>query len=291
MIRRSVWTSTGETRFAFSAATSVGTVRAVNEDSFIAEPPVFLVADGMGGHRRGDAASSAAVDAFRRRLVGTQPWTPDAVLQTIQLAHDQISALGAEDEIAGTTLAGVVLVITGASSADVDETTAELGVSAESTESRYRWMVVNVGDSRVYLLDDDGFRQLTVDHSIVQELVDQGVIAESEASGHPERNVITRALGVEGHADPDVLLLPAEGTYTFLVCSDGVCGAVAFAELESAMRGVDEDRAEAIVALAMRSGSRDNITAIVLEATVGLVQGAAHADIVDETQPRGEVLT
>ena len=291
MVSRRWSTPTGETSFAFSASTSVGTVRAVNEDSYVAEPPVFLVADGMGGHARGDAASAAVVEAFAQRAASTQPWSPDAVLDAIQSAHSAIAGLADGEDLAGTTLTGVVLVTTGASPAQLDEVTVDSGAEAEAVELRYRWMVVNVGDSRVYELDAEGLRQLTVDHSLVQELVEQGVITEAQAHSHPERNVITRALGVASELSPDVLLLSAEGAHTFLVCSDGVSGAVGLAELESVLRSEAPDAAAAaIVELALDSGSRDNVTAIVLAASVSTADPSAPPVAqFEQTQPRGDV--
>lgn len=290
------WVSlTGDATFTYTASSSVGTVRAVNEDSFVADPPVFLVADGMGGHSRGDAASAAASAAFLERLGSSQPWTPEAVLDAIASGNERISGLGAEgSDIAGTTLTGVVLVVTGATQVEADETTVDLGVRADAIESRYRWMVINVGDSRVYHLDDGPLRQVTVDHSLVQELVEQGLITAAEAQVHPERNVITRALGVDGEPTPDVLLLPAEGEHTFLICSDGVSNVIGLDELESVLRSSDPDTdaADVIVALALESGSRDNVTAVVVSARVATHGSPEHGvEGFEETQPKGEVVS
>lgn len=283
------WTSaTGTVAFSFSAATSAGRVRVVNEDSFVASPPAFLVADGMGGHAHGDAASAAVIEEFERRLGADSPWTTDAVLDAVRAAHGQIGALGSE--MAGTTLSGVVLVTTGPTEAEVNESTIDSVDSATApSELRYRWMILNVGDSRVYHVDGDTLRQITVDHSLVQEFVTQGLISVSEAMVHPDRNVVTRALGVT-EPSPDVMLLPAMGLNTFVICSDGVSGVVPPELLASVLGRVPagEGAASEIVQLAIENGSRDNVTAIVLRTTISTA--AEHTDGVDgieQTQPRG----
>jgi len=202
--------------------------------------------------------------------------------------HGEIGALGSE--VAGTTLSGVVLVTTGATTAEVSESRIDtVEHTAEAIELRYRWMVVNVGDSRVYHLHGDlPLRQVTIDHSLVQEFVQQGLITASEAQVHPDRNVITRALGVTEPA-PDVMLLPAVGVNTFVICSDGVSGVVDSDLLESVLRRIpgNEDAAGEIIRLAIEQGSRDNVTAIVLRATVSAATDQPGGiDGFEHTQPR-----
>ncbi len=287
MPSRSWLTNAGVTGFEYSAATATGPVRRVNEDSLLAEPPVFLVADGMGGHARGDLASAAAVTVFRSRVVAEMPWTPDAVLDAVRAAHDTIVSVASSSNVSGTTLAGVVLVTVGGASQLVDETTVDPGSSALVAEEHYRWMVVNVGDSRVYQITARGLAQVTVDHTVVQELVTSGVIAPELAREHPERNVITRALGVADGSAPDVQLLPADGACTFVICSDGVSGVLEPHEIADAMSGDIERAAEAVVDRALARGSRDNVTAIVLRSTL-LTKHEASFAIAEDTQPRAE---
>lgn len=234
-----------------SVRSDIGAVRHVNEDSYLAQDPVFVVADGMGGHARGDLASRTAVESLARTLpAGSRP-TPDEVVAAIDEANAAVRALSSADEsgaaVAGTTLAGVVRV-------RVPERADE------------QWMIVNVGDSRVYSWDADGLRQLTVDHSAVQELVDAGIITEQQASVHPERNVITRALGAEDFVDADTELVAETGLQTFLVCSDGVTRELSDVQIAGILADDPEDPAAALVAAAVAAGGHDNVTAIVLTA-------------------------
>ena len=197
----------GSALIAHSAQTDVGRVRSVNEDAYLAEAPVYLVADGMGGHARGDVASRTVVETFRRHLEAGVPSSPEQVLDAIHSSNDAVRALSGEGEegtaVAGTTLAGVALVDAG-------------------DGAGFHWMAFNVGDSRIYSWDGRTLEQLSVDHSAVQELVDAGLIRADEAERHPERNVITRAIGADEFVDPDIWLIPAAGRQVFLICSDGL---------------------------------------------------------------------
>lgn len=243
-----------------SARSDTGSVRAVNEDSFISRNPVFLVADGMGGHARGDLASQAAVQVFTERIAEGSTPTTDDVLDAVAAANQEVRALsGAGDSgiaVAGTTLTGVVLV------------------RNEETDARH-WMVVNVGDSRVYGWDGRTLTQLSVDHSAVQELLDAGAIRADEVATHPERNVITRALGADPSVEVDVWLLPALGHQTFLVCSDGLCKELADNEIATILAETGRGRrpadsvADALVDAAVAAGGRDNVTVIVVESRLG----------------------
>lgn len=289
MGNRSWSTSSGVTGFEYSAATATGPVRQVNEDSLLAEPPVFLVADGMGGHSRGDVASSRAIAVFRDRIVAEQAWTPDDVLEAVRQAHNSVGTLGGGARVSGTTLAGVVLVEVRGAQIVTDETPPGAASPGSDPEAQYRWMVVNVGDSRVYQWTGERLNQLTIDHTVVQELVTRGDITAQAAREHPDRNVITRALGVSDESVADVQLLSADGVSTFLICSDGVSGVLDSEEIASAMSGDIESAAEAVVARALARGSRDNVTAVVLRSTVR--SGAANTSTVTEdTAPRSELL-
>ena len=247
----------GSAVIAHSAQSDVGRVRSVNEDSFLAEAPVFLVADGMGGHARGDAASRTVVETFRKHLEAGRPSSPEQVLDAIHSSNEAVRALSDEGEegtaVAGTTLTGVALVDAG-------------------DGAGFHWMVFNIGDSRVYEWDGRTLEQLSVDHSAVQELVDAGLIRPDEAERHPDRNVITRAIGADDVVDPDVWLIPATGRQVFLICSDGLSKEVDDERLASILAG-DTGHAAGLagelVEAALEHGGRDNVTVIVVESDLG----------------------
>lgn len=237
-------------RVGVTVRSDIGAVRHVNEDSALAQDPVFVVADGMGGHARGDLASRAAVESLARTLQpGSRP-TPDEVIRAIDEANAAVRALSGADEsgpaVAGTTLTGIVRV-------RVPELAAE------------QWMLVNVGDSRVYSWDGQRLRQLTVDHSAVQEMVDAGLITRLQAAVHPERNVITRALGAEDFVDADYELIAEEGRQVFLICSDGLTRELSDAGIAEVLAAGHPDPASALVDAANEAGGHDNITVILVE--------------------------
>lgn len=254
----------GEARLVVSAQTAIGTVRSVNEDSYLAATPLFVVADGMGGHERGDRASQTVVAVLQDQLPeGTLP-TPAMVLTAITDANVAVRALTGDNGqrlISGTTLAGLALV--------------------ESQEGSVHWMAFNVGDSRIYSWNGRVLEQLSVDHSAVQELVDAGQITELAARSHPERNVITRAVGAEDLVDADVWLLPIGGAQSFVLCSDGLTKelddtAIArlLAEYGSDGAAHPATIADALVDAANRAGGKDNITVVVLDCSIE----GAHLD-------------
>lgn len=253
-----------------SGATDVGRVRLVNEDSLFATPPAFIVADGMGGHHYGDRASQSVAAAFAATFPSTEPFAPASpatVLRAIDAANDVVQSLVTYEDgpgaIAGTTLTGIALVESG----DFAAADAAAGAGGEELH----WMIVNVGDSRVYGWNGRGLVQITVDHSAVQEMVDMGLITRDEALVHPDRNVITRAVGSEEHVETDVWLMPTTGHQVFLLCSDGLTKELAdtaIAELiaeYSQQPEPSESLAEHLVRTAVERGGRDNITVIVVE--------------------------
>jgi protein phosphatase len=266
---------------AFGAATDAGLRRRINEDSYLAATPLFLVADGMGGHNAGEIASATVIEEFAA-LAGRESVAIDDLQASMASARRRVAALppGAGAG-AGTTLAGVVV-------ADVD--------------GEGYWLAINVGDSRTYRLSEGHFEQVSVDHSVVQELVDSGQLAADEALRDTRRNVITRAIGAGSDAEPDYWLIPAEDGDRILVCSDGLSG-----ELEQdAIHGIllaegdPQLAATRLVHEAMVRGGRDNITAIVVDAlsvrtrtsrscerdTVPVSAPAHFADIDGDTLPR-----
>lgn len=229
----------------WAAATHEG-ARAMNEDSVFASFPVFLVADGMGGQASGDVASALAVESFRT-LKGRALATVEGVEQSIERAFRAVRHEAAWHGAAGgTTLSGAVAV-------DVS------GIA--------HWYVLNVGDSRTYLLDGGELQQVSVDHSVVQELVDAGAVERAAARTHPQRHVITRAIGAGEEHAPDSWLLPAERGQRLLVCSDGLSSELDDHEIAGLLRATPSpaDAAASLVARALHAGGRDNVTVVVVD--------------------------
>ena len=235
-------------KLTYAALTHMGTVRAENQDAVLADPPVFLVADGIGGQAGGALASAAIVEEFRH-LIGRRV-AVDEVAAVAKAAHHRVVALHAETPGAGSTLCALVAV-------DVD--------------GADRWMVLNVGDSRCYLVyGEPGQRtlsQITVDHSLVQEMIDAGVLAPSEAERTPLRHVITRALGSEEEAETDVWLLPLEAGQRLMLCSDGLVNAVPVEEVEAALIGSESPHVacQGLLDRALGYRARDNVSVVVVD--------------------------
>lgn len=241
------------------AASDVGRVREVNEDAFLAAPPVFVVADGMGGHDRGDVASQIVVEEFAKvAQAGYDPAAgPDLIARTLLACQQRIGeydasrrAEGAENFAAGTTVVAALVI---------------------EDEGQTRWLLANLGDSRIYRFHDGALERISVDHSVVQELIDAGTITESDAAVHPDRHIITRALGGRGSAEADYFVLPLASVERLLLCSDGVSGMIDDAEIAEIMGAVEDprDAADRVVAAAVAAGGKDNATAVVVD-VVGL---------------------
>jgi len=248
-------TSVFEVRWG--AASDPGGQRRENEDAYLATPPVFMVADGMGGHERGGVASRTVVAAFAE-LSGTARLTSQQLYRTVKAAAREVRAAGGG--LAGgpgSTLAGVGL-------ADQD------GIPC--------WLVFNIGDSRVYRLAGGQIEQVSVDHSRVQELVDAGVIDVAQARSHPSQNVITRAIGAGAttEAVADLWLLLAVSGDRMLVCSDGLTRELSDTLVRATLLTESEPQAaaDALVAAAVSAGARDNVTVVVVDAVAVSSPGA-----------------
>ncbi len=220
--------------FCWAAASDRGKRRRVNEDRYFAAPGVFVVADGMGGHQAGDVASQMVVDYFSRLV----PEFPLSASQVESAAGELNAAVrewaSTNDQVGmGTTVVAAVLVDYNGSKGLV---------------------VVNVGDSRCYVNDSDGFRQVTHDHSVVQDLVDAGSITKDEAGQHPDRNVVTRAVGVDPTIVPDYVFLPSVSDQRLVLCSDGVCGQLSESAIAQIVTSVS-DPAETVHSLIGENGS------------------------------------
>lgn len=236
----------GSITLAWGVSTDVGLRRRVNEDSAISAPPVFAVADGMGGHSAGDRASDAVVTRLGQSLRGSFS-TPSAVDQALLRAAQDIGEFAAQSPLgAGTTVTGAVLALAGADPV---------------------FVVFNVGDSRTYRFHDGELRQVTRDHSVVQELVDAGSITVAEAEHHPDSNVITRAVGFNERPLPDFWgVQPVQGL-RLLICSDGLTKELRPEAIAELLGGGASARVTArlLVQAALESGGRDNVTALVVD--------------------------
>lgn len=263
----------------WGVATDAGGRRAVNEDAVLAEPPVFVVADGMGGHVHGAMAADMVVAAFTEfaRTIGpNQPIQPAHVLQVVRTAQDRIRTslaaaapvqveAGAEARAptAGSTVAGAVLTV---------------------HEGAPHWLVFNIGDSRIYRYDENGLIQISVDHSVVQELLDAGVIDAWAARNHPQRNVITRAVGSRENVEPDFWMLRAGSPQRLMLCSDGLVTELPDQHLAAALGGGGGPQwvSQQLLQDAVADGARDNVSLVVVD----LVE--EDADISGDTAPRGD---
>jgi len=233
-----------------TAATNVGLVRPINEDNYIClDSGVFAVADGMGGHAAGEVASGMLVSTIKERLFQQQPETEgllaqEALKKIIMEANERILQKSSFDKnYAGMGTTASILYIK-----------SDHGFFA------------HVGDSRIYLFRDGNMQQITKDHSLVWDLVENGTITREEAKQHPKRNLLTRAVGVDANLKVDFGDFPVEAADKFLLCSDGLTNMVDDDEIKEAVCAPSiEDKAGYLIDLALQAGGTDNITAIVVE--------------------------
>ncbi len=225
------------------SGTDTGLQRRANEDSLLVRSPLFVVADGMGGAQAGEVASSVAVDTFRAGLEdGEDP--ERSLVDQVERANSRINELShsnAEHAGMGTTITTVY-------------------VGEENV------VIAHVGDSRAYCMRDGELLRLTDDHSLVDELIRQGKLTPEEAEEHPQRSVITRALGPEASVEVDVRSFRGRPGDVYLLCSDGLTTMVGEAELLRllALHERLADAGEALIAAANSAGGKDNITVVLL---------------------------
>ena len=237
-----------------AGVTDTGRRRLRNEDAFICEPPLFAVADGMGGARAGEVAAGLAAAALEE--AGTETRGAEGVAALIVEANRRIWERALNDPLT----AGMGTTITAAL---VDHSSGTVAIG-------------HVGDSRAYLLRAGTLEQLTTDHSLVAELVQSGVLTPEEAERHPQRSAITRALGTEPTVEVDAFTVAAEPGDLFLVCSDGLSAMLADDRVAAAIESADRDpdkAADALIAAANAAGGEDNITVVLFE----MVHGEAPA--------------
>ena len=244
----------------FAGVTNTGRRRRHNEDAFVCEPPLFAVADGMGGPRAGEVASRLAATAVMAdEASGTGA---ERVVALIHEANRRVFQRSSEDaDVSGM---GTTMIV-----ALVEETGVTFG---------------HVGDSRAYLARSGGLEQLTEDHSLVAELVRTGKLSAEEAEHHPQRSVITRALGTDPDVDVDTFTVAPQVGDIFLICSDGLTTMIDDETIRRVLHerhGDLDDAARELVRLANKAGGEDNITVVAFELTDEPVAPSA----IEETRP------
>ena len=230
---------------SFGSRTDIGCLRDHNEDSLVVTPPLFAVADGMGGHAAGEVASEIAV----RVLSELAPEHPDGealgrAIEEANRAVIQAAREGRGRQGMGTTMTAAML-------------------------EGERLVIAKVGDSRAYLLHQGKLQQLTRDHSLMADMIEAGQLTPEEARTHPQRSVITRALGSDAHLHPDIYEINVETGDRLLICSDGLSGMIFDDQIENTLRRVQDPQrcASQLVNEAIAAGGHDNVTVIVADVT------------------------
>ena len=234
------------TRFAWGAASDTGRVRKANEDSYLVVDGLFAVADGMGGHQAGDVASRLALESLQTEF--TSAGTEVLVRAVESANHALVTRSMTDPQLAGmgTTLVAMALV---------------------KAAGRDAIGVVNVGDSRLYLMSDGEMTQITEDHSLVATMERQGRLTAAEAAVHPQRNILTRALGIDGSVLVDSWeILPIIGD-RYLICSDGLFNEVDESRIAATLRRLADpnEACRELIRLANEGGGRDNITCVIVD--------------------------
>ena len=273
----------GRTALRWGGATHVGRVRSTNDDNYMArdDEGLWAVADGMGGHQGGDVASAIACEALGRNFADH---TVEGLIEAIEQANQAVYETAAGDpDLTGMGTTMVALAV-------VDEAGDEV------------LAVANVGDSRVYRYSVGDLDQLTDDHSLVADLVREGRLSPEEAAVHPQRNIVTRALGVNDRVPVDTLTVEPVAGDRYLLCSDGLFNEVPEPGIAAVLHRVDDPReaADELVRLAVDGGGRDNVTVVVVdvvddggragEASDALAVGAASG-LAGRAEPAGATVT
>ena len=239
------------TQLRWGSATDVGRVRSNNQDSSLVALPLFAVADGMGGHAAGEVASRLALDTLRNSVTDQ---SLESLVAGVKLANTRVFEMSHTDPSMrgmGTTLCAVALVI---------------------IDGHERLAVVNVGDSRVYVLQEGAFIQVSEDHSLVESMVRQGTITPEQAKVHPQRNILTRALGIDGEVGVDSWEVAPFSGDRYLLCSDGLFNEVTDDRIAEILTETEDpqEAAEILVRMANEGGGRDNITVVIVDVVEGL---------------------
>ncbi|TML28158.1 MAG: Stp1/IreP family PP2C-type Ser/Thr phosphatase [Actinobacteria bacterium] len=248
-----------------AAVTDPGRTRRHNEDAYVIEPPLFAIADGMGGAQAGEVASRLATAALKE--AGANGGGEQRISDLIQEANRRVYDRSSSDP--NTSGMGTTITV-----ALVEDDYVAFG---------------HVGDSRAYLIRNAQMEQLTEDHSLVNELLKTGKLSREEAETHPQRSVITRALGTDPDVDVDTFRVQAESGDLFLLCSDGLTDMVSE---ESILDVVERNRDDidgalrALVKAANRGGGQDNITVVAFEIAAGVL--ASDGDTREQALPEDE---
>ena len=245
------------------AQTDVGRARELNEDGYIVEEPLFAVADGMGGHRAGEVASRMALEAIAE--VTPDEHGPHSLAERVRAANRVVHQRAAEDrdlEGMGTTVTALWM---------------------DGDEAR----IAHVGDSRAYLLRDGELKMLTEDHTLVQRMVSEGKLSPEEAEVHPQRSILTRALGVDEEVDVDDFTLEVSAGDRILLCTDGLTSMIGEDRIAELLRSQDDpqETADALVDAANEAGGQDNITVVVIDVSGDGESASEAAAAPTEVQP------
>jgi PPM family protein phosphatase len=234
-------------RLRTGAASNVGRLRQRNEDSFVAKEPLFVVADGLGGHLGGEVASRIAVDTLTSETEadGPEDGIPDRLREAVHRANEAVAERASNDPHLtgmGTTLTAVVA----------------------GSDSVY---LAHVGDSRAYLFRDGDLRQLTEDHTLVRRMVQEGRLTPEQAEIHPQRSVLTRALGIEDDLEVDQATVEVQAGDRLLLCSDGLTSMISDEDVRKILESNDDpqEASDALVEAANAAGGQDNITTVVVD--------------------------
>lgn len=230
-----------------AANTDTGQIRQANEDAYFVGDTIFAVADGMGGHLAGEVASAMALEPIEQldgKVFPDASAANEALTGAVREANSEVSRRASNEPRfrgMGTTLTAALI------------------------EGR-RLHIGHVGDSRAYLLRNGDFNQLTDDHTLVQHLIDEGQITKEEAATHPQRSIITRAIGVAPTIEVDTMSLDLEEGDVVLLCSDGLTGVVSDQQIQRSIESEGDDNAtvQGLIDLANRAGGPDNITVVLL---------------------------
>lgn len=232
-------------KLAVGAKTDIGRVREGNEDSYFVDSPMFAVADGMGGHLAGDVASATAVEVIRESSQSTDNIDAEALAEMLRAANRAIwEKAGSDSNLRGMG------------------TTCTLALLGDDTAQ-----IAHVGDSRAYLFRDGSLKQVTQDHTLVGRLVREGKLRPEEAERHPQRSIITRALGVDEQVDVDLMSVELADGDRLLLCSDGLSAMISSSDIEEVLRAHEDPQsaAENLVEKANEAGGEDNITVVVID--------------------------
>jgi serine/threonine protein phosphatase PrpC len=257
-------------RLVWGAASDVGRLRSNNQDRWLTVPRVFAVADGMGGHNGGEVASTVALDVLADSYTDL---SLTGLRGAAEVANEAVFRRAADDpELRGmgTTLVAIAPV--------QDESLGRESLA---------W--INIGDSRLYRLRDGELEQISEDHSLVEEMVRDGRISADEARGHPQRNILTRALGIDGVALIDSGSIDPFVGDRYLLCSDGLFNEVEAPRIAATLRRIADpaEAAQELVRLALEGGGRDNITVVVVDVVDDDDAAAVASAGIDEETAEG----